>query len=250
MCMRCRRDLARRRSMDSSLASPSERHSRVRTAVIVRFTAMDTSSAAIPLSASSGQIQPVRTAPITVIGSLTVATPSADIATRTATVCDLSRASVTAMLKKEPITVWISGAGSLDSRGVDPRRTPEVMVIDWEARAKLLDEENDTLREEVRNLRKALIGAAEPRPYFNKTPSEMAIFGVLLNNRGPRAGSFMGARYSAPMPTIRPMSRSRMSGSARRGGNSSLSIAIKTHSRQCWKMTDDSKARARDPMAA
>jgi hypothetical protein len=57
---------------------------------------------------------------------------------------------------------------------------------DWEARTKLLEAENDTLREEVRALRKAIMDAGEPPPFFNLTPSETTMFGILMNNRAPR----------------------------------------------------------------
>ena len=40
-------------------------------------------------------------------------------------------------------------------------------MMDWEARAKLLEVENEELREAVRGLKKALLGAAEPPAYFD-----------------------------------------------------------------------------------
>ena len=49
---------------------------------------------------------------------------------------------------------------------------------DWEARAKLLEAENDTLREEVRALRRALMEAGEPPLFFGLTNAELAMFGV------------------------------------------------------------------------
>ena len=66
----------------------------------------------------------------------------------------------------------------------------------WEARAKLLEAENDTLREEVRALRRTLMEAGEPPPFFGLTNAELAMFGVLMNNRAPRVDAFMAGLYS------------------------------------------------------
>ena len=88
---------------------------------------------------------------------------------------------------------------------------------DWEARAKLLEAENDTLREEVRALRRALMEAGEPLLFFGLTDAESAMFGVLMNNRAPRVYAFM----AATRPTSRRMKRSSTFGFARSARSSS-----------------------------
>ena len=121
---------------------------------------------------------------------------------------------------------------------------------DWEARAKLLDAENDTLREEVRALRKALLGAAEPPPYFGLTPSEGTMFGILLHNRAPRTETFMTALFSEdaddpPEEKILDVWICKMRKKLKPFG-----IEIKTHWGECWEMPEASKEIARGLMAA
>jgi two-component system cell cycle response regulator CtrA len=67
---------------------------------------------------------------------------------------------------------------------------------DWEARARLLDAENETLREQNRQLKEEIGLAAQAPPMFGLTTQEAAIFGVLLANRAPRKSTFMTALYS------------------------------------------------------
>jgi hypothetical protein len=73
-------------------------------------------------------------------------------------------------------------------------------MIDREARAKVLDTENETLRQENRQLKKDLLGAAEAPPIFGLTKSEATMFGILMNKRAPRGEAFTTARYSTEPP--------------------------------------------------
>jgi hypothetical protein len=123
-------------------------------------------------------------------------------------------------------------------------------MMDWEARAKLLDVENQTLREEVQALKKALAGAAEPPPFFNFTTSEAAMFSVLMKNRAPRVDTFMAALYSSqaddpPDENILDVWICKM-----RKKLNPYGIEIKTHWGECWEMPEASKERARELMAA
>jgi hypothetical protein len=67
---------------------------------------------------------------------------------------------------------------------------------DWEACGKLLEAENETLRERLRDLEKEIGLAAEPPPMFGLTRSETVMFGVLLNNRRCQTSTFMTALFS------------------------------------------------------
>ena len=123
-------------------------------------------------------------------------------------------------------------------------------MMDWEARAKLLEAENETLREESRGLRKALLGAAEPPPYFDLTPSEAQMFGILLNNRTARTETFMAALFSTdaddpPEEKILDVWICKMRKKLKPYG-----IEIKTHWGECWEMPEASKEIARGLMAA
>jgi DNA-binding response OmpR family regulator len=123
-------------------------------------------------------------------------------------------------------------------------------MIDWEARAKLLDTENETLREENRQLKKALSGASEPPPFFGFTKSEATIFSVLLANRAPRAEAFMNALFSTdaddpPEEKILDVWICKMRKKLKPFG-----IEIKTHWGECWEMPEASKVNARELMAA
>jgi hypothetical protein len=123
------------------------------------------------------------------------------------------------------------------------------MMMDWEARAKLLDVENETLREENRQLKQALLGAAEPPPYFGLTGSEAKMFNVLLHNRAPRPEAFMTALFSTdadepPDEKILDVWICKMRKKLKPFG-----IEIKTHWGECWEMPEASKEIARQLMA-
>lgn len=70
------------------------------------------------------------------------------------------------------------------------------MQINWEARAKLLDIENDELRARIAELEEELGLAAQPPPIFDLTTQEAVMFGVLLKTANPRRSTFMAALYS------------------------------------------------------
>jgi two-component system cell cycle response regulator CtrA len=70
------------------------------------------------------------------------------------------------------------------------------MQLNWEARAKMLEAENETLREQNRQLREEIGLAAQAPPMFDLTTQEAVIFGVLMSNRAPRKSTFMAALYS------------------------------------------------------
>jgi two-component system cell cycle response regulator CtrA len=123
-------------------------------------------------------------------------------------------------------------------------------MIDWKARAEVLDVENETLREEIRLLKKALKGADMPPPYFNLTRSEAEMFNVLLNNRAPRVEAFIAAMYSTeadepPGEKILDVWICKMRKKLKPFG-----IEIKTHWGECWEMPESSKVRARELMEA
>jgi two-component system cell cycle response regulator CtrA len=67
---------------------------------------------------------------------------------------------------------------------------------DWEARAKVLEAENDELRARIAELEEALGLAAQPTPMFGLTSQEAVMFGVLLKTANPRKATFMTAIYS------------------------------------------------------
>ena len=67
---------------------------------------------------------------------------------------------------------------------------------DWQRRAQMLEAENETLREQNRQLKEEIGLAAQPPAMFGLTTQEAAIFGVLLANRAPRKSTFMAALYS------------------------------------------------------
>ena len=69
-------------------------------------------------------------------------------------------------------------------------------MYDWEARAKLLEAENDMLRDRVEQLEKEIGLAAEVPLVAGLTKNESIIFGVLLNNLSPRKSTFMTALFS------------------------------------------------------
>jgi DNA-binding response OmpR family regulator len=63
---------------------------------------------------------------------------------------------------------------------------------DSDARYRLVEEENDQLRERI----EALSGAAqEYQAFFDLTKNESICLGVLLNNQRPRKTTFMAAIY-------------------------------------------------------
>jgi two-component system, cell cycle response regulator CtrA len=123
-------------------------------------------------------------------------------------------------------------------------------MIDWEARAKVLDAENETLRETNRQLKQALLGAAEPPSFFSFTKSEATIFRVLLANRAPRPEALMNALFStdvdeAPDEKILDVWICKMRKKLKPHG-----IEIKTNWGECWEMPESSKEIARQLMSA
>ena len=123
-------------------------------------------------------------------------------------------------------------------------------MIDWEARAKLLEAENETLRERVCELEKEIGLAAEPPPMFGLTRSEAVMFGVLVNNRVCQASTFMTALFSLeaddpPGEKIFDVWVCRM-----RKKLAPFGIEIKTHWGVGYEMPDASKIIARELMAA
>jgi DNA-binding response OmpR family regulator len=121
---------------------------------------------------------------------------------------------------------------------------------DWEARAKMLEVENEMLRERVRDLEKEIGLAAEAPPMFGLTRSEAVMFGVLLNNRICQASTFMSALFSLdvddpPEEKILDVWICRMRKKLKPFG-----IEIKTHHGVGYDMPEVSKARARDLMGA
>jgi DNA-binding response OmpR family regulator len=67
---------------------------------------------------------------------------------------------------------------------------------DWEARAKLLETENDALRARNEQLEEQLGLCAEPRLVFGLTKNESIMFRVLLNNKSPRKETCMTALFA------------------------------------------------------
>jgi DNA-binding response OmpR family regulator len=67
---------------------------------------------------------------------------------------------------------------------------------DFEARMRLLEDENTTLRDRVEHLEEALGMAAEFPLHFGLTGQESICLGVLLKNKAPRKATFMTALYS------------------------------------------------------
>jgi two-component system cell cycle response regulator CtrA len=123
-------------------------------------------------------------------------------------------------------------------------------VINWEARAKVLDVENELLRAENCRLREQIGLAAKPPLMFALTRSEAAMFGVLLANRAPRKETFMAALYSLnpddpPEIKIVDVFICKMRKKLKPFG-----IEIKTHWGDGFSMPEESKAKARDFIGA
>jgi two-component system cell cycle response regulator CtrA len=121
-------------------------------------------------------------------------------------------------------------------------------VINWEARAKVLENENDLLRAENCRLREQIGLAAKPPLMFDLTRSEAAMFGVLLSNRAPRKETFMAALYSLnpdepPEIKIVDVFVCKMRKKLKPFG-----IDIKTNWGESYEMPEQSKARARELM--
>jgi two-component system cell cycle response regulator CtrA len=123
-------------------------------------------------------------------------------------------------------------------------------MINWEARAKVLEAENEEMRERIDQLEKAIGIAVEPPLVFDLTKSEAIMFGVLLNNRAPRKETFMTALFSnhiddPPEQKIIDVFICKMRAKLKPYG-----VEIKT----CWgvgyEMPEASKAIARQLMAA
>lgn len=121
-------------------------------------------------------------------------------------------------------------------------------MINWEARAKVLENENDLLRAENCRLREQIGLAAKPPLMFDLTRSEAAMFGVLLSNRAPRKETFMAALYSLnpdepPEIKIVDVFVCKMRKKLKPFG-----IDIKTNWGESYEMPEQSKARARELM--
>lgn len=67
---------------------------------------------------------------------------------------------------------------------------------DFEARMRLLEEENTTLRDRVEHLEEEIGLAADFPVHFGLTGQESICLGVLLKNNAPRKSTFMTALYS------------------------------------------------------
>jgi DNA-binding response OmpR family regulator len=120
---------------------------------------------------------------------------------------------------------------------------------DWQRRAEVLDAENETLRDRVRDLEKEIGLAAEAPPMFGLTRSEALMFGVLLNNRTCQVSTFMTALFSLeiddpPEEKILDVWVCKM-----RKKLTPYGIEIKTHWGVGYEMPEESKARARELMA-
>jgi DNA-binding response OmpR family regulator len=120
---------------------------------------------------------------------------------------------------------------------------------DWEARAKMLEAENDELRARVAELEEELGLAAQPPPMFALTTQEAVIFGVLLKTANPRKSTFMTALYSdepddPPEERIIDVMICKM-----RKKLELFGIKIETNRAEGFSMSEESKARARELMA-
>src|SRR5476651_1358718 len=119
---------------------------------------------------------------------------------------------------------------------------------DWQRRAEVLEAENETLRDRVRDLEKEIGMAAEPPPMFGFTRSEAVMFGVFMANRTCQVSTFMTALFSLdvddpPEEKILDVWVCSMRKKLKPHG-----IAIKTHWGVGYEMPEASKARARELM--
>jgi DNA-binding response OmpR family regulator len=122
------------------------------------------------------------------------------------------------------------------------------MVHEWEARARLLEAENDELRARVSDLEREIGLAAEPPPMFGLTGSEATIFGILLNNKVPRISAFMAALYSNEADDPPDEAIIKVLVCKMRKQLEPFGIEIKTHRGEGFEMPDASKERARGLM--
>lgn len=76
----------------------------------------------------------------------------------------------------------------------------------------------------------------------------MAMFGVLLNNRAPRAEAFMVALFSTDADD--PPDEKILDVRICRMRKKPYGIEIKTHGGECWEMPQESKKTARQLMDA
>jgi two-component system cell cycle response regulator CtrA len=123
------------------------------------------------------------------------------------------------------------------------------MQYNWEARAKLLEAENDELRARIAELEEELGLAAQPPSLFGFTSQEAAIFGVLLKTANPRKSTFMTALYGdeaddPPEEKIIDVMICKM-----RKKLVPFGIMIETSWGEGFSMPEASKARARELMA-
>jgi two-component system, cell cycle response regulator CtrA len=114
---------------------------------------------------------------------------------------------------------------------------------DWEARAKVLEAENDELRARIAELEEALGLAAQPTPMFGLTSQEAVMFGVLLKTASRRKATFMTAIYSVeaddpPDEKILHVMICKM-----RKKLEPFGIKIDTSSGEGFSMAEESKAR-------
>jgi two-component system cell cycle response regulator CtrA len=136
------------------------------------------------------------------------------------------------------------GGRSMSQRGeVHP-------LINWEARARILDVENELLRAENCRLREQIGLAAKHPLMFDLTRSEAAMFGLLLANRAPRKETFMTALYALnsddpPEIKIIDVFICKMRKKLRPFG-----IEINTNWGESCEIPETSKARARELMEA
>jgi hypothetical protein len=118
---------------------------------------------------------------------------------------------------------------------------------DWEARAKLLEAENEELRSRNQQRKEQIGLSQEPPPAFGLTKMEAVIFGVLLANKYPRNETLI-----AVMPCedheSEPLQRLRMAICSMRKKLAPYNIEIKTHAGVGYEMPEASKARARELM--
>lgn len=120
----------------------------------------------------------------------------------------------------------------------------------WEARAKLLEAENDELRARIAGLEEELGLAAQSPTMFGLTSQEAVMFGVLLKTANPRKSTFMTALYSdeaddPPDEKIIDVMICKM-----RKKLEPFEITIDTTWGAGFSMPQESKARARELMEA
>jgi two-component system cell cycle response regulator CtrA len=122
---------------------------------------------------------------------------------------------------------------------------------DWQRRAEVLEAENETLREQNRQLREEIGLAAQAPPMFGLTAQESIVFGVLLSNRAPRKSTFMAALYSDGAYDDEAEEKIIDVWICRiRKKLKPFDIEIKTNWGDSYEIPEESKARARNLMEA